>query len=159
MIKYVVTLTAAERDELKELTRKGSPKAQKVINALILLNCDRGEHNPKRKTGEQIAAVLQVSERKMDPVKKRFVEEGLEIALGGRQGKRPYYDRKMDGELEAHLVALSCSEPPPGYAQWTLRLLADKLVELEYVDSISYETVRQALKKTKSNLGDDWIGS
>jgi len=147
MNKYVVTLTETEREELTDITRKGSPKAQKVINALILLNCDRGEYNPQLKTGETIAAVLQVSQRKMDRVKKRFVEEGLQIALGGRQGKRPYYERKVDGKVEAQLVALSCSEPPKGHAQWTLRLLAGKLVELEYVDSISHETVRQVLKK------------
>ena len=153
MERYVITLTEAERDELTEITRKGSPKAQKVINSLILLNCDQGEFNPQVKTGETIAGVLQISQRKLDRVKKRFVEEGLEISLGGRQGKRPYYERKVDGQLEAQLVALSCSEPPAGHCQWTLRLLADKVVELKYVESISHETVRQVLKKTKLNPG------
>jgi len=158
MEKYIVTLTESERDELMRITRKGASKAQKVINALILLNCDRGAFNPKIKTGEAIAAMLQISERKLDRVKKRFVEEGLEIALGARQGRRAYYDRKMDGKLEAQLVALCCSAPPPGRSQWTLRLLADRLVELEYVDSISHETVRRALKKTQLSLGDGSIG-
>jgi len=158
MEKYIVTLTETERDELMRITRKGAPKAQKVINALILLNSDRGAFNPKIKTGEAIAAMLQISQRKLDRVKKRFVEEGLEISLGARQGRRAYDDRKMDGKLEAQLVALCCSTPPPGRSQWTLRLLADRLVELEYVDSISYETVRRALKKTPSSLGDGSIG-
>ncbi len=128
---------------MTENTRKGSPKAQKVINSLILLNCDQGEFNTRVKTGETIAEVLQISQRKVDRVKRRFVEEGLEIAMGGRQGRREYYERKADVELEAHLLALSCSEPPAGHSRWTLRLLADRLVELEHVDSISYETVRR----------------
>lgn len=153
MERYVVTLTQSEREELTEITRKGSPKAQKVINTLILLNCDQGEFNERAKTGETIAGVLQISQRKVDRVKRRFVEEGLEIALGGRQGRRAHYERKADGKLEAQLVALSCSEPPAGYSQWTLRLLADKLVELDHVDSISHETVRRVLKKTRSSLG------
>ena len=153
MERYVVTLTKSEREELTEVTRKGSCKAQKVVNALILLNCDQGEFNPQAKTGETIADVLQISQRKVDRVKKRFVEEGFEISLGGRQGRREHYERKADGEVEARLVALCCSEPPAGHSQWTLRLLADRLVELEVVDSISHETVRRVLKKTSSSRG------
>ena len=91
--------------------------------------------------------MLRISYRKVDRVKLRFVEEGLAAALGGRQGRREHYERKADGEFEAHVVALSCSEPPPGYSQWSLRLLADQMVELDYVDSVSYETVRRVLKK------------
>jgi hypothetical protein len=118
-----------------------------VLNALILLGCDEGPFQKKKQTGQQLADVLPVSLRKIDRLKRRFVEEGLEVALGKRKPNRQYV-RKADGDFEAHLVALSCSKPPKGHAQWSLRLLADKMVELEYVDSVSYETVRKVLKKT-----------
>ncbi len=85
--------------------------------------------------------------RTIDRVKKSFVEEGFEISLNGKKSSR-IYEKKADGEVEAHLVALSCSEPPAGFGKWSLRLLADKMVELQYIDSISHETVRQVLKKT-----------
>ena len=104
-----------------------------------------------------MANILRISMRKVDRVKKRFVEEGLDAALGRQQGQRSY-ERKADGELEAHLVALSCGEPPEGFARWSLRLLADRAVELEYVDSLSYETVRRVLKKTRSNRGGRLAG-
>ncbi len=153
MKRYVVTLDLSERQRLSEITRKGSHSSQKVINALILLNCDEGLFNARRTTGDTVAGVLQVSPRKVDRVKRRFVEEGLEIALGGRQGRREHYERKVDGDFEAHLIALSCSEPPAGHAQWSLRLLAQRVVELNYIDSVSHETVRRVLKKTKSSHG------
>ena len=153
MKRYVVTLEKAEREELSGITGKGSHRSQKVINALILLNCDESEFNEHRATGEAIAGILRVSMRTVDRVKKRFVEDGLEAALGGRQGRRPTYVRKADGEFEAHLVALSCGEPPEGYAQWSLRLLADRVVELGYIDAVSHETVRQILNKTNSSRG------
>lgn len=152
MIKYKVTLKEEEQKELKSITSKGNHKAQKVLNALILLNCDMGEFQDQKSTNEEITKVLQISMRKIDRVKKRFVEAGLEVALNGKKGAR-LYEKKIDGDLEAHLIALSCSKPPKGFARWSLRMLADKVVELEYVDSISYETVRRRLKKTKSNLG------
>ena len=158
MRRYVVTLERQEREELEAITRKGSHQSQKVINALILLNCDEGEHNGSRTRGEAIAEVLRISARKVDRVKRRFVEEGLEAALGGRQGRRPSYQRKADGEFEAHLVALSCSEPPEGHSQWSLRLLADRIVELGHIDSVSHETVRRVLKKTPSSRGDASTG-
>ena len=101
---------------------------------------------------EDVSAVLRVSTRKIGRVKKRFVEEGLDVALNGRKGER-VYRRKADGDFEAHLVALSCSQPPEGFSRGSLRLLADRVVELEYIDSVSYETVRRVLKKTKSSLG------
>jgi hypothetical protein len=90
--------------------------------------------------------------KKIDRVKKRFVEDGLDITLNGRKGSRIYV-KKADGDFEAHLVALSCGDPPEGFARWSLRLLADKVVELDYIDNVSHETIRQVLKKTKSNLG------
>lgn len=152
MKRYKVTLLEEERQELEAITSKGSHQSQKVINALILLNCDEGQWRDRRARGEDIAEILHVSMRKLDRTKKRFVEEGLEAALGRRNSSRRY-KRKADGEFEARVVALSCSEPPEGHAQWSLRLLADRAVELDYIDNVSYETVRRVLKKTKSNRG------
>lgn len=147
MKKYKVTLESDEREYLSEITRKGNHKSQKVINALILLNCDEGKYQDTKTKNEDISSVLKVSMRKIDRVKKRFVEEGLDVALNGHKGVR-VYEKKADGDFEAHLVALSCSKPPKGFARWSLRLLADKVVELNYIESVSYETVRRVLKKT-----------
>ena len=152
MNRYKVTLESEERHALEAMTRKGSHQSIKVVNALVLLNCDQGPSNPDRRKGEDVADILRISLRRIDRVKKRFVEDGLDVALGSRQGRRSY-QRKADGAFEARLIALSCSEPPAGYSQWSLRLLADRSVELAYIDSVSYETVRRILKKTKSNLG------
>jgi len=157
MVKYRVTLIEEERKELKSIISKGRHKSQKVMNALILLNCDEGDFKTKRSTNEQIAGVLKISMKKIDRVKKRFVEEGLDVSLNGHKGKR-VYAKRADGDFEAHLVALSCSEPPQGFARWSLRLLADRVVELKYIDSISYETVRRVLKKTKLNRGKSRVG-
>ena len=151
MKKYKVTLTEEERSELKTLTSKGSHRSQKVLNALILLNCDESEFQDDRSINELVASVLQISMKKIDRVKKRFVEEGFDIALNGRKGER-VYAKKADGDFEAHLVALSCSEPPEGFARWSLRLLADRVVELNYIDSISHETVRRVLKRRNKAL-------
>jgi hypothetical protein len=150
--KYKVTLEREEREKLEEIARRGNHKSQKVINALILLNCDEGPFQQRRTRNEDVAGVLNISMRKIDRVKRRFVEEGLEVALQGRKAQR-VYERKADGDFEAHLVALSCSEPPEGFSRWSLRLLADRAVELNYIDSVSYETVRRVLKKTKLNRG------
>ena len=147
MKRYLVELEAEARETLAAITRKGSHRSQKVVNALVLLNCDEGEFNDRHTTGAAITGVLRISARRMDRVKKRFVEDGLEAALGGRQGRRAKYLRKADGEFEARLVALSCSDPPEGRAQWSLRLLADRAVELGYIESVSHETVRRVLKK------------
>jgi len=159
MKRYVVTLDEAERKELQAITNKGSHRSQSVINALILLNCDAGEFNERQATGEAIADILRISMRTVDRVKKRFVEAGLEAALGRHQGRRATYQRKADGDFEARLVALSCGAPPAGHGQWSLRLLADRAVELGYIDSVSHETVRRVLKKTRSGLcggGGGW---
>ncbi len=157
MKKFIVTLTEEERNLLTELTSKGKHRSQKILNALVLLVCDEGEHQRKRSKNEEISRVLNTSMRKIDRVKKRFVLDGLDVALHGRKGSRVYV-KKADGDFEAHLVALSYSKPPEGFARWTLRLLADKAVELDYIDSISYETVRRVLKKTNSNLGSEKDG-
>ena len=157
MKKYKVTLTKEEREKLSSFIKMGKHRSQKVLNALILINCDEGEFQDKRSKNEDIANILQISMRKIDRIKKCFVEEGLEIALNGTRGQR-VYEKKADGDFEAHLVALSCSEPPEGFARWSLRLLADKVVELQYVDKISHETIRRVLKKTKLSLGANKAG-
>jgi tryptophan 2,3-dioxygenase len=146
-VLYRVTLTQEERIELQRISTCGKHGSQKVLNALILLGCDEGSFQEKKQTAAQLAGVLPISMRKVDRVKRRFVENGLEVALDKRKADRQHL-KKADGEFEAHLLALSCGKPPQGRARWSLRLLADKMVELEYVDSISYETVRRVLKKT-----------
>jgi hypothetical protein len=113
MKKYIVTLTEDERDTLGDITSKGKQRSQKLLNALILLSCDKGEHQTESSTNEEIARVLHISMRKIDRVKKRFVEEGIEAALDKKTGNR-IYAKKTDGDFEAHLVALSCSDPPEG---------------------------------------------
>ena len=153
MKKYIVTLVEDERVMLGKITSKGKHKTQKILDALILLGSDEGEFQTKRSTNEEIARVLNTSLRKIDRVKKRFVEEGLDVVLQGRKGNR-IYAKKADGDFEAHLVALSCSEPPTGFARWSLRLLAEKMVELNYISTISHEAVRRVLKKTKLSLGN-----
>lgn len=157
MKKYIVTLTEDERETLSVLASKGKHKSQKILNALILLGCDEGECQIKRSTNVEMARVLNISMKKIDRVKKRFVIDGLEVALSGRKGSR-IYAKRADGDFEAHLVALSCSEPPEGFARWSLRLLADRVVELDYIDGVSYETIRRILKKTKSSLGSEKDG-
>jgi tRNA A37 N6-isopentenylltransferase MiaA len=146
-IRYKVTLTEQERQVLERLATHGRHSSQKLLNALILLACDEGSFQQKKMTAQQLVDVLPVSLKKIDRVKRRFVEEGLEVALEKRKPERQY-TKKADGDFEAHLVALSCSKPPQGEARWSLRLLADKMVDLGYVDSVSYETVRRVLKKT-----------
>ena len=152
MKKYRVTLEQEERGQLEAITRKGAHQSLKVLNALVLLNCDEGPCATKPLRGKDVAEVLGISMRRIDRVKKRFVEDGLEVALGSRQGQR-VHESKADGDFEVHLVALSCTKPPEGFARWSLRLLANRVVELHYIDSVSYETVRRVLKKTKSNPG------
>jgi transposase len=151
MIHYTIKLTKAEVEELNSIINKGSHTSQTFRVAYILLNCDEGKFSSKV-TNEQISKVLKVGMRTIDRVKKRFVEEGLEAVLERRPTSR-MYDRKLDGDVEAKLVTLCCSDPPKGYAKWSLRLLADKMVELKYVESISHVTVRSVLKKTNLNLG------
>lgn len=157
MKKYTVTLTEDEHVELSKIAKKGKHGSQKVLNALILLGCDEGEFQENRSTNEEMSRVLKISMKKIDRVKKRFVEESLDVALNGRKGSR-VYAKKADGDFEAHLVALSCSDPPEGFARWSLRLLADQVVELGYIESVSHETVRRVLKKTKSSLGENRVG-
>ena len=151
-IKYRFSLTQDERGELEAIVTKGKHNSQKVLNALILLNYDEDAPKPRTLGEQDIAKVLKVSAMKIHRTKQRFVDEGMDIALNGRKGER-VYKRKADGDFEAHLVALSCSDPPEGQAQWSLRLLADQVVELGYIESVSHETIRRVLKKTRLNLG------
>jgi len=145
MIRYRIKLTEAEVRELSAIISKGAHSTHSFRNAYILLNCDEGAYDHKV-GNEQLAKMLRVNSRTIERVKKRFCEEGWEAVLERKPSRRTY-NRKMDGEAEAHLVQLCCSEPPKGRTRWTLRLLADKMVELRYVNSISYVTVREVLKK------------
>lgn len=149
--KYVVTLTDEERRSLRALISSGKGAARKLVHARVLLKADSGKGGPGWGDAE-IAEGLEVGRATVERVRKRFVEEGLETALVRRQPQRDYR-RRLDGDGEAHLIALACSETPEGRARWTLRLLADRMVALEYVETLSKDTVRRVLKKTSLNPG------
>jgi len=148
---YIVTLTNEERKALHELISSGKAAARKLSHARILLKADSSEGSPGW-NDTTISQALDVGTATVERVRKRFVEEGLEASLGRRRPRREY-KRKLDGDGEAHLIALACSESPQGYARWTLRLLADRMVALGYIDELSYQTVRRVLKKTNLSLG------
>lgn len=145
VVKYEVTLNEEERAKLMQLTRQGKLPARKMKRAQTLLLTDQGEKD------ETIAQMLQISASTVHRTRQKFVESGVEIALSERP--RSGGKRKLDGQGEAYLVAVACSEPPEGRSQWTMQLLADRLVEKEVVESISDETVRRTLKQTSSSLG------
>ena len=144
-VKYKIKLTESERTSLNEVSRRGKPSVRTVKRALALLKADEGLRD------REIADVLLINAATVARVRKRYVEEGLEAAINDRP--RPGRERKLDGKQEAHLIAFACSAAPEGHARWTLQLLAGKVVELEFAESISLETVRQMLKKTNSSLG------
>ena len=148
--KYRVTLTAAEREELGRLLARGKADVRRLKHAQILLKADEAAGGPAWGDG-RIAEAVGVGLATVPRVRQRFVEEGLAAALSPYRGGGRIYATKLDGEQEAHLVALACSEPPEGHGRWTLRLLARRMVELRHVASVSHETVRQALKKTRSS--------
>ena len=147
--KYPVILSQTERDDLKSLIASGTAPARKLTHARILLKADEGSKGDGW-VDERIAEAVESSQPTVSRVRKQYCCEGLDAALNRRPPKREYH-RKLDGEQEARLVALACSRPPEGQARWSLRLLADKLVELEIVEEISYQTVRRTLKKTNSS--------
>ena len=149
--RYRVRLWEEEQQGLRSLVSKGRAAAYKQTHARILLLCDENQADGAMKD-EEIARALKLGTATVERVRRRGVEEGLEAALGRRQ-QLNRRQRKLDGAGEAHLIALTCSQPPEGRAGWTLLLLADQLVECEIVDSISTETVRQTLKKTNSSPG------
>jgi transposase len=147
--KYRVTLTAEEREELDRLLSRGKADVRCLKHAQILLKADEADGGPGW-PDERIAEAYDAGVATIERLRQRFVEEGLQAALRTyRMGTR-IYQRKLDGAQEAHLIALACSAPPQGRARWTLRLLAQRMVELAYVDTLSYETVRQTLKKERS---------
>ena len=143
--KYILKLTAEERDELARLVRKGNAAGWKLQRAQALLKCDQGPDGPAW-PDERIAEAFGVTTRSLESWRKRAVEHGP-MALLRRKPRTPSGVPKLRGENEARLTALACSQPPTGPGRWSLRLLAGRLVELEVVDSVSHETVRRALKK------------
>jgi len=151
MIRYTIKLIQTEVEELRRIINKGSHTSQTFRAAYILLNCDEGEYSEKV-TNEQVSKVLKIGMRTIDRVKKKFIEEGFEATLERRATSR-VYETKTDGDMEAKLITLCCSKPPKGFAKWSLRLLADKMVELNYIESVSHETIRSVLKKTNLNRG------
>jgi transposase len=149
--KYIVTLTEEERRGLQERLTRGKAAARKLTHARILLKAEAPPGGPGW-NDKAITDGLEVGHATVERVRKEFVEEGIEAALERRKPRR-LYQRKLDGDGEAPLVALACQKPPEGRSRWTLQLLADRMVQLEYVDEISYQTVRRTLKKTRSNPG------
>lgn len=149
--KYIVSLTVSERKFLEQLTKKGKIAAYRMNHARILLKADTNQKQGGW-TDSQIGESLDIGHATIERVRQRFVEEGIESALSRREQKkrRPQI---IDGEKEAYLIALACSETPAGKGNWTLQMLADKMVELNYVEQVSTETIRQTLKKTNLSLG------
>ena len=145
MKKYIVRLTKKERKELRALTKKGKAAAYKIRHANMLLSVDA---NGPNRTDEQTAEIFECNQKTLENLRKRLVEEGLERALERKKQEIPSRLKKLDGEKEARLIAMSCSKAPEGRDRWTLKMLADNMVTLEVVDTISAETVRKTLKKT-----------
>jgi transposase len=152
MAKYRIKLTQEEVSELSSIINKGSHTSQTYRAAYVLLNCDEGSFSIGKSTNEQITKILKIGMRTIDRIKQKCVEGGIDCALERAESKR-IYAKKVDGDLEAKIVQLCCSEPPGGFARWTLRMLADKVVELEYIDKLSHVSVHKTLKKTNLSLG------
>ncbi len=150
--KYRISLTPAERAQLLDLISAGRETAQALARARILLKADQAEGGPAWDDG-RVAEALGCGRRTVERVRQRLVEDGLDAALTHKPQCRPSRQPVLDGAAEARLIAVACSEPPDGRAAWTLKLLADRLVELEVVESVSRYTVRRALKKTRSSRG------
>jgi transposase len=149
--RYRVTLTEQEREELEALTKRGKIDAKKFIHARALLLCDAGSSGPAWNVADT-AAALGVTSRTIEHLKKRFVEEGIEAALARKPREKPPREVIFDGAFEARLISLACSDAPEGHRRWTVRLLADKVVELKIAPSVSHMTVQRVLKKTNLNL-------
>ena len=149
--RYRVTLTQEERKELETMTRRGKTHARRFIHARALLLCDAGVEGPAWNVAD-VATALGVTSRSIEHLKKRFVEEGLEAALERKPREKPPREVIFDGVFEARLIALACSDVPEGHRRWTVRLLADKVVELKFAESVSHMTVQRVLKKTNLSL-------
>ena len=154
--KYRVRLSKEQREELEKLTRGGTISVRKYKRARVLFLADENSKQGQKKDGE-IVELVDTSMSTVNRIRRRFVEEGLEAALNEKP--RPGKPKTFSGKDRATVIALACSEPPEGRARWTLRLLADKMVELEFVDSISHKTVRDILKKTNLSLTSDDNGA
>ena len=152
MKKYIVRLSREERSTLKKLLTSGRGSGRMFTRVRILLKADQSNEGPAW-SDEKISESFDVTVQTIERVRKELVEEGLEAVLSRHPYTQKVSRKKIDGDVEAHLIALCCSDPPGGRVRWTLRLLADKVVELGYIDSISYEAIRQTLKKTNLNLG------
>jgi hypothetical protein len=152
MAKYRIKLSQEEIRELSSIIKKGSHTTQTYRAAYVLLNCDESKYSLGKSTNEEVCAVLKIGMRTIDRIKQKCFEGGIEQALERAESTR-IYDRKVDGDLEAKIIQLCCSEPPKGFARWTLRLLADKVVELGYIDDLSHVSVYNTLKKTNLDLG------
>lgn len=153
--RYHVDLTADEQDRLRDIIASRSQKSPVVKRAYVLLAADR--KGDKTWTDAQISDAYGLRPRTIELIRQRFVEDGFETVLYGKRQKR-YKEKVFTGEVEAKLVALRCSRPPSGYARWTLQLLADRMVELGYVEHMSHEGARQVLKKTRSSPGASKAG-
>ena len=149
--KYIVSLTVSERKFLEQLTKKGKIAAYKMNHARILLKADINQKEGGWRE-RQIGESLDIGHATIERVRQRFVEEGIESALSRREQKKRR-SQIIDGEKEAYLMAIACSQTPAGKSNWTLQMLADRMVELNYVEQVSTETIRQTLKKTNLNLG------
>jgi transposase len=154
--KYIVSLTPEERNELEQLTTTGKAAAYKINHARILLKADTNQADGGW-TDAAISTALDISVATIERVRQQLVETGLAAALS-RQVQQHRKPRCLDGEQEAYLIALTCGDPPEGSARWSLRLLADRMVELAYVETVSHETIRQTLKKTISSPGCANVG-
>ena len=148
--KYIVELTGGERDKLKAMTKKGKSSAQAVLKARILLKTDQSAEG-EAWLDREICEALDTNMKMVNRVREKFVSEGFDATFQRKKQDMPSRPRIFDGEAEAKLIALSCSEPPEGYARWTIRLLADKVVELDIVEAAHFNTVGRTLKKTNSN--------
>ena len=149
--RYRVTLNEKERKELETITRRGKTHARKVMHARALLLCDAGPNGPAWKVAD-VAEALGITTRTIEHLKKRFVEDGIKVALERKPREKPPRELVFDGAFEARLLALACSEAPTGYQRWTVRLLADKVVELNIAPTVSHMTIQRALKKMNLNL-------
>jgi hypothetical protein len=149
--RYRVTLTKEEREELEAMTHRGKIHARKFIHVRALLLCDAGEYGPAWNVAD-VAVALSVTNRSIEHLKKRFVEEGIEAAIDRKPREKPHREVRFDGAFEARLIALACSEAPEGHRRWTVRLLADKAIELRFAETVSHMTVQRVLKKTNLSL-------
>jgi transposase len=149
--KYVVSLSQAERETLERLVKTGNAPARKLTRSWILLKSNVNEDGPKW-SYEKICQAYNVSEVTVYQVRKTYVEKGLEKVINRKKPEREY-EHRLDGEAEAHLIALACSEAPDGQERWTLRLLRDRMIKLDYIEEVSHETIRATLKKTNLSLG------